>query len=282
MHFEVGKEYSRKTDIHGRFGGQAQGGISTPKNYPAIFLFTSETGAQHGYRDEYREDGVFWYTGEGQTGDMKMASGNKAIMEHSRTQKTLHLFEYVRKAVVRYIGSAECLGYHEEIRPDREGSDRIVFVFHLDVDSVPDPVGHDLTTSDPPQIGSLKTLKLKSLDELRNAALAKKPNTQSTIERRYAAFFRSQAIKLYALARAKGVCEGCKEPAPFQSKMGPYLECHHLYRVADGGPDHPENVVAICPNCHRRAHYAQDAISFNKELMNIAVQKEASFQSGLK
>jgi len=280
MRFEVGREYNRKAEIHGRFGGQAQGGISTPKDHPAVFLFTSDTGAQHGYRDEYRDDGVFWYTGEGQTGDMRMTAGNKAIMEHLQTQKTLHLFEYVRKAVVRYMGSAECLGYHEEIRPDREGSDRTVFVFHLDVDSFPEAASIGLPEGDPLLDESLKSLEKKSLQELRTAALTKKPNKQTKSERRYVAFMRSQAIKLYVLARAKGVCEGCDEPAPFESKAGPYLECHHLYQVADGGPDHPENVVAVCPNCHRRAHYARDAISFDKELMEIAVQKETGARSG--
>lgn len=48
--FEVGKEYKRSIDIHGVYGGQAQGGISTPKSYPVIFLFTSDEGEQHGYK----------------------------------------------------------------------------------------------------------------------------------------------------------------------------------------------------------------------------------------
>lgn len=77
---------------------------------------------------------------------------------------------------------------------------------------------------------------------------------------------RSQAIKLYVMARAKGVSEGCDEPAPFESKIGPYLECHHLYRIADRGPD----VID-------RTHYSRDAISFNEKLMRIAVQKEIGF-----
>ena len=101
-----------------------------------MFLFTSDAGEQHGYKDEYREDGVFWYTGEGQIGDMKMASGNKAILEHAQNNKVIYVFEYTKKAYVRYVGSAECLGYHEETCPDREGDDRIAFIFHLDIDSV--------------------------------------------------------------------------------------------------------------------------------------------------
>jgi 5-methylcytosine-specific restriction protein A len=70
--FEIGKEYRRKAEIHSVYGGQAQGGISTPKNHPFVFIFTSDQGEQHGYKDEYRDNGLFWYTGEGQIGNMKM------------------------------------------------------------------------------------------------------------------------------------------------------------------------------------------------------------------
>ena len=271
--FEIGREYKRSTEIHGRYGGQGQGGISTPKNSPFIFVFTSDAGEQHGYRDEYREDGVFWYTGEGQVGDMKMASGNKAILEHAQNNKTIHVFEYTKKSYVRYIGTAECLGYHEEIRPDREGNDRSVFVFHLDINSA--PVTNEI--SDPkPIYGSKepKTLKKKNIKELREAALAQKQPNAGAKEKRELSYYRSQALKLYVLARSKGICEGCKCDAPFKTKSGPFLECHHVYRLADGGPDHPENVVALCPNCHRRAHYAQDAISFNDELKKVATKAE--------
>lgn len=144
---------------------------------------------------------------------------------------------------------------------------------------MPGSAEKDVLKGDSLQAESLKSLKKKSLGELRNAAISKEPGKQIKSDRRYFAFIRSQAIKLYALARANGVCEGCSAPAPFESKTGPYLECHHLYRVADGGPDHPANVVAICPNCHRRAHYSKDATDFNKELMKVAAQKEAALQN---
>ena len=35
----------------------------------------------------------------------------------------------------------------------------------------------------------------------------------------------------------------------------PYLEVHHKIRLSDGGEDTIDNVVALCPNCHRKAHY---------------------------
>ena len=245
--FEIGKEYKRKEEIHGVYGGQAQGGISTPKNHPVVFIFTSDSGEQHGYRDEYHDDGLFWYTGEGQIGDMKMVSGNKAIFEHAISGKAIHVFEYIRKAYVRYIGSAECLGYHEEDRPDREGNNRTAFVFHLDIDSS----GNENTAAEPKAIfspESPKQLKNKSIKDLRKAALSQSYRTSTPKEK--------------------------QESAPFQTKSGPYLECHHVHRLADGGPDHPENVVALCPNCHRRAHFSNDAQAYNETLKKVAHEAE--------
>ncbi len=270
--FKIGQEYNRRTEIHGSYGGQAQGGISTPKNFPVVFIFTSDTGEQYGYRDEYR-DGIFWYTGEGQVGDMKMVGGNKAILEHSTNGKTIHVFEYTRKAYVRYVGSADCLDYHEEVRLDIKGDNRKVFVFHLDIDSVEiaDHISEPISS-----YGSKNDadLKKKNIDGLREAALLSRPIGATTKVIRRIAHYRSTALKLYVIARSKGICEGCVRNAPFRTKNGPFLECHHVHRLADGGPDDPKNVVALCPNCHRQAHYAQDAIRFNKKLIEVAKKSE--------
>ena len=80
--FQEGETYHRRQDLHARYGGQQQGGISTPADFPLVFLFTSASGSDFGYRDEFRPDGTFWYTGEGQRGDMEMTRGNRAIRDH--------------------------------------------------------------------------------------------------------------------------------------------------------------------------------------------------------
>jgi histidinol dehydrogenase len=36
--------------------------------------------------------------------------------------------------------------------------------------------------------------------------------------------------------------------------------------LADGGADTVENAVAVCPNCHRAAHYSKDANSIGARL----------------
>src|SRR5262245_56071112 len=90
--FEIGRAYNRRADIHGRFGGQQQGGIITPAKHSVVILITGEEGLEHGYSDRYRRDGVFEYYGEGQVGDMRMRAGNLAVAEHSVNGKGLLLF----------------------------------------------------------------------------------------------------------------------------------------------------------------------------------------------
>ena len=82
-------------------------------------------------------------------------------------------------------------------------------------------------------------------------------------------FKRSAEVAEWVLKYANGVCEHCSAPAPFVTKAGTaYLEVHHVKPLADGGADVVENAVAICPNCHRAAHYSKDAGSISARLMD--------------
>ena len=64
---------------------------------------------------------------------------------------------------------------------------------------------------------------------------------------------------------ANGVCQLCGNPAPFQDRKGkPYLEAHHILPLASNGPDHISNMVALCPNCHRKMHIVEDQADINK------------------
>jgi hypothetical protein len=98
-----------------------------------------------------------------------------------------------------------------------------------------------------------------SLAELRRLALLKASSSASTSARLVIQRRREGAVKHYALKRAKGECEFCKSAAPFSNDKGnPYLECHHITELANEGADHPSHVIAVCPNCHRRAHHGSD------------------------
>ncbi|QII27564.1 HNH endonuclease [Stenotrophomonas maltophilia] len=131
--FEVGALYNRKEQIHAVFGGQQQGGISTPKEHPLVIAFTGEAGVSHGYHDFWDDDEVFHYFGEGQVGDMKYVSGNRAIGEHLRDGKILILFQMMGKGrPYRYLGRFVCQSsYVQPGTPDREGQRRSAIVFRL-------------------------------------------------------------------------------------------------------------------------------------------------------
>ena len=107
--YEIGHIYDRRRDIHGKFGGQRQGGISTPNQHPVIFLFTGASGETYGYKDGWGSAGTFEYTGEGQKGDMQFVRGNKAIRDHSHDGKDLLLFEQLpKRGGVRFAGAFLC------------------------------------------------------------------------------------------------------------------------------------------------------------------------------
>jgi hypothetical protein len=71
------------------------------------------------------------------------------------------------------------------------------------------------------------------------------------------AFERDPHVRAWVLQEARGMCELCEQKAPFVCiDDTPYLEVHHVRTLAEGGPDTPENTVALCPNCHRELHYS--------------------------
>ena len=124
-----------------------------------------------------------------------------------------------------------------------------------------------------------EALELSNIEELRKVALLRAKSSMTPKRRATIVRASSSAIKLYALCRAQRHCEGCGNPAPFVRSNGePYLEVHHTDRRADQGPDHPEKVIALCPNCHRRTEYGADAESFNQSLIRKLTKIEASLR----
>ncbi|WOG28683.1 HNH endonuclease signature motif containing protein [Endozoicomonas sp. 8E] len=68
-------------------------------------------------------------------------------------------------------------------------------------------------------------------------------------------------VKAWVLKESQGNCENCDSLAPFTTAAGePFLEVHHLKRLADGGSDRISNAIALCPNCHREFHYGQSKL----------------------
>lgn len=128
--FKPGRVYKRKS-LHQKFGGQQQGGISTPSKHPFIFLFTGISGSNYGYQDKWDDEGVYHYTGEGQIGPMKFSKGNLAIRDHLKKGKDLFLFEQLKKGKVKFISQVFSEGYDIVQGLDKLKNTRNIIIFRL-------------------------------------------------------------------------------------------------------------------------------------------------------
>jgi len=259
----IGGVYQRSA-LHERFGGNQTAGIVPSPSDPVVLLFHTRESAQQFYGDEFDEEGIYWYSGMGSAGDMEWNYANRAVRDHGDSGRELYLFERVQRegGFWRFAHRMQCVGFREEERRDRDGNTRKAIIFALS----------PIVESDAVATGATG----ESLAVLREAALAKETAASSLTSRVENVRLRSGAVRAYALGRANGSCEACKQQAPFVSSTGePFLEVHHLDRLADGGPDQPDRVAGVCPNCHRRCHYGADGKEFNTVPCVMALEKEA-------
>ena len=239
-------------------------------------LFTGKSGRLYGYNDEW-EDGTFRYFGEGRIGDMRLARGNASIRDHAAQGKELHVFDSIGKGYVRYRGRMACAGFDIEDVRDRKGVLRKAVVFNL-VPASNDIIEPRLEEEFVNELGKevpRSWFWKAPLEELRASALQPPTKGLDPLKAKRNLYHRSESVKVYVQRRANGKCEGCGSPAPFVTPEGrPYLEPHHTRRLSDGGPDHVAWVVAVCPTCHRRAHYSNDAKEYNAKLIRIVNRLE--------
>lgn len=101
----------------------------------------------------------------------------------------------------------------------------------------------------------------------REQILATESKTPQITEVTTRVYKRSPYVVAEVLLRANGKCQSCKRDAPFLKGDGtPFLEVHHIEWLSKGGEDSVENAIALCPNCHRQAHYgALELVAVNQQ-----------------
>ncbi|MFP4306228.1 MAG: HNH endonuclease [Desulfococcaceae bacterium] len=100
--------------------------------------------------------------------------------------------------------------------------------------------------------------KLKKIPDQKLEELARLDQSQPRkITTSTSSYIRNPYIIERAKRLAGGKCHDCGQFAPFISKLTeePFLEVHHVVPLSKGGEDSIDNVVALCPNCHRKRHY---------------------------
>lgn len=282
MHpFGLSQEYPRSALLDFVGSRQGQTGVIWGDREPGCVICTSggRHGKKVGYEDGQQRDGSWIYIGQGSTGDQSLKSAANAKL--ASRQRSVLLFttrEPTAKEVAQhgygkpytFRGSFNVSGV-EFFIPDsgpRRGDKLARFFFLQAEDSRSEPAALELALANSTTaLVALRALVAKTGEPI--------PSRMSTAEYRA----RSAAVHRYALLRAGGSCECCGNPAPFESTNGvPYLEVHHLLRLADDGPDEPSNVAAVCPNCHRALHFSVRRQCLSHGLLRFVEQREGAIE----
>ena len=78
---------------------------------------------------------------------------------------------------------------------------------------------------------------------------------------------RDPAVRNAVMARSKGSCELCGKPGFLRADGTHYLESHHIIALAKDGSDRLTNVIALCPDDHRKAHFGERGAEMEDEMI---------------
>jgi len=126
--FFLNQIYKRR-DIHLLYGGNWRGGICPCKNFPYIFIFSGESGEQYGYKDQWENENIFSYTGEGKINDMQFIRGNLALRNHITNGKRVFLFISLGNGRVRFEGELELITIDYFLGKDEKKNERTAIRF---------------------------------------------------------------------------------------------------------------------------------------------------------
>lgn len=268
--FEVGSVVSND-DIMDVFKVNRQGGMRRSLSTNTLVLTLNHVKAMY---DDRWEGGILHYTGMGLKDDaQKFERGNKTLRDAYTQGIKVHLFEVFKNSEYTYRGEVYLCDepYFEMQYNKSEKCDRQVIVFPLRLVA-------DRTLSDGQN--TFEIFQESSLLDLPEQKIRKKiedthPGDEDNTHTMKSVkdYKRDPWVKALARKLAIGRCRLCDSRAPFQDNLGhPFLEVHHVIPLSKGGSDTIDNVVALCPNCHRKVHIVEKQNDFEK-LRKIAMEQ---------
>lgn len=245
--FEIGSVVDHKT-LYKEFQCSSRGSIRRSKNTHTLVLISDRTKLY--YKDEWK-NGVLYFTGMGMLGDQDFNFLQNKTLFNSRTNGIgIHLFEFVRKNEYKYHGLVELYAEpYMGLQKDMKGKPRKVCIFPLVPKIVMLEDYEQMKLTDQAQSLQLSDQELELVAREHQTNYHKFSRVVSIV------INRDQYISECAKRRAGGKCQLCGKEAPFVDRFGrPFLESHHIEWLSRGGKDTLDNVIALCPNCHRKVH----------------------------
>lgn len=258
----IGEVYSND-QITKIFKTANMGGMRRSHTTNSLVIISDHT-KMYDDRIEITKEGneILHYTGMGKNGDQdREFSQNKTLNDSNINGVKVYLFEKFNKEFgFTFRGHVKLI---EEPYQERQiGEDKLerwVWMFPLQILNkeiiVYEKELKNLQSDKEERVE--KETKVLSLDELEKLARkAKVVGSRKTYTKSYT---RDPYVAAYVKRRAKGICDLCEKKAQFNDKKGnPYLECHHVEFLSEGGEDTIENTVALCVVCHKKQHVLRE------------------------
>ena len=228
-------------------------GMNYKINTNRLILIRKHINPQY---EDRQEGDILYYTGEGQIGNQNLVAANLRLQNSIRDNTEVVLFEVFNQAEYTYKGVVKLYGdIFTEPQEDTENNTRQVYIFPLKI------LNQEALVNDNNIVQANSQSRERSASNLNNQELQKRVNQTQRKKPGYSyvktkVYQRSEYVVESALRRANGICERCNQEAPFKKANGrPYLEVHHIVQLSNAGEDTIENVIALCPNCHRELHF---------------------------
>ena len=242
-------------DVTRIFKCSDQGGMRRSHKTNSLVLISTVDRSL--YHNHWIDKSTIHYTGMGQEGDQDlMWSQNKTLLQSTTNGVNVYLLESSKPRQYTYQGKVELFqNPFQEIQKDSKGRERKVWVFPLRLvdNQVQPPIDVEIINEIfEREEEAARKLSSPELERKASEFESHKPGIRSATSTYYE---RNAYVSEYAKRRADGKCQLCYDEAPFTTKKGePYLETHHIIFLSKGGTDTRDNVVALCPNCHRKMH----------------------------
>lgn len=231
------------------------------------------------YDDKWDDTGIMHYTGMGSERNQSLGfAQNKTLAESRMNGIEVFLFEVFKQREYTYMGPVELTGDpYQSKQTDQNTELRNVWIFPLRLTNEENiaRLPHDVI-KESEQLKITKVRRLSDQDLEKQAKIFS--GTAGVINIKSKQYTRNPYVSEHAKRRAKGICQLCLQPAPFQAKSGdPFLETHHIQWLSKGGEDSIKNTVALCPNCHRKMHLLN--LDIDRSLLGKRVDSNLSEDS---
>ena len=280
---QVGEEFKDRIEIWSFFGGQWVQGVTKFENENIVNVFFDEDGP---YLDEIdHETGYVEYRGKGLKGEQKLTEGN-LLLEEARLTKSAVRFWYKPSKGKWTFKNWVMVNDRDNIEEkDVDGNLANRYLWYL----IPVISENRMYWSEEIRNSPIREISADELVLIKNSKdlladyerisreLELNPTSlNSGTKIRSPQPKRRKRAKDIVIARANGSCENdrCNGMPPDVKKDGtPLFQVDHIIQLSEGGPDQPDNMIALCPNCHTAKTLGKNRNDMTSRLKKIALAK---------